>query len=1038
MSTSPLYWEEQKKYCYLEVEQDTVLDSSLLKSMTDYIQEAAKSGKKSIVCLSPNFQIKEKDYKNFFGFIQKHLQNYVLFVSKEGIRWGQNWKKLAHASFWIAEKNKAIRWVEEGFNLGQVTSANLGESIYIKCLGNANYCIPMIDKILGKVVLSLPVKKNLMVKPQLEEYQNIGVWSYLADSLIFDVAELPLEKEFCDKLIETLRMHNLRPDSDGVFFVTDGHFQTFVLEERLGYEVQTVSNIIRVLPENFSDDRAMKQEVFHLHKACQALEEKPLLITLQVQGVQAALHAFSMFYPDIIIVNELSDANALRDQVHGDIREKMFHITPAADPGVRLLGPQLITQGYDLKLFAEYMISRYKNNRGNPNDTFYYYLNSHPDYLKKVTSFFMMEFAEILSEEYKNMLYEISTCETQAEMQGSYVISVLQDKVLQLDVSLPFTNQGGGQFLAKYRELFPQHLSVLALPLRLFLKGDPQLYPETMMHITEDYNDVFIKEQGFWLESRFQPGKSSITIKSQPDPSLEKRCFSLFTLLNGSEVFNDLPDKELLIAIISMMWENYSNQQQVNKEGFVISLSLSSYETKLKVYQSENNRLMIETSAEGLVSFKADVPFHQNIMRHLLKIIGLLFIETTSEANNWRFACFEAVSKVTSNAMTQNIQVDFAIMGESLKAVFISDSREFNTIPPSSKTLFEKGAEKFHISENGRQAKLLIKPRPGDDQLEEMPELKEMNADNILQEVEDEKAKEAHERSLRFQAIYGKALDSFNKKYGFDEDETVTRSPKHGPKSLEEALRIRRFQSQENLANKKYRKNTFYICTGIVSFLILVTLILMYGIDLSDANQTFILRDVASDDYAITEPLPEPVLPPELPQDPAQGLVIQICSYLDSYIQVNHLQCNTWLKQMYYQTNKCLTSGDFYNVQARLYLYKIYLDKEDSYFSAKWIRRWYKECIQSLLTAMKNYQEQEMQTSFHFSVRNWKPEKIYFPDIIDKKYENSKDAYSDVQALYAKVLQEYKEWEENYKKENQEKQEKKKTSVKVQKTKKRK
>ncbi|HON46034.1 MAG TPA: hypothetical protein PLR86_11875, partial [Planctomycetota bacterium] len=157
-----------------------------------------------------------------------------------------------------------------------------------------------------------------------------------------------------------------------------------------------------------------------------------------------------------------------------------------------------------------------------------------------------------------------------------------------------------------------------------------------------------------------------------------------------------------------------------------------------------------------------------------------------------------------------------------------------------------------------------------------------------------------------------------------------------------------------------------------------------------------------------------------------------------SYIQVNHLQCNTWLKQMYYQTNKCLISGDFYNVQARLYLYKIYLDKEDSYFSAKWIRRWYKECIQSLLTAMKNYQEQEMQTSFHFSVRNWKPEKIYFPDIIDKKYENSKDAYSDVQALYVKVLQEYKEWEENYKKENQEKQEKKKTSGKVQKTKKRK
>lgn len=1003
MEDSPLLVEQHSKYCYLEVAQETELDSKILKIMTDVIQKAAVDGKKSIVCLAPNFKISDENFKSFFGFIFAKLLNYVLFVSKEGIRWGNNWKKLANESFWISEKNKAIRWVEQGFKLGKVSATSIGDTIYFKCLGNAKVCIPALDSLLDETLKTFTINQNIMSTPTWYLCQEVGVWSYLSGSIIFDVAELPLELEFCEELVEMLRMQALSPDSPGIFFVTDGQFQTFLLEQRLHCSVRTVSNIIRVLPANTdaSDMRAtIKQEVFPLLKVCQSIEPLPILMTLQVSGYQDALKAIKIFYPDIIIADELSDANALKDAVYGDIEEKLFNITPASDPSLLLLSPQLISQGYDLKLFAEYLVSRYRNNRGYPNDTYFYYLNADPSYLKKLHAFFLMEFAGILSEDDQHFLEAITSCETQADMQGSAVISILQEKILRLDFSLPFTHQGANQFFMQYDDLFPEHFQKLCGPLRLFLRSDDELYLDATMHIIDEYNDFALRSTGFSIETRLQPGKANLTIKAKPNPLLEKRCKSFFALLNGSEIFESLPDKEILIEIISLMWQNYMNQEQ--KKGFVINLALSEPCTTLKIFQNDNNKVLLETNAEGLISFQATLPFSMAVTRNILKMISLLFNSDAPEANNWRFACFEAVSKVTENETQQNLQLNFEILGECLKAVFISDAHNFTIIPDSSQQVFSNGAESVHIAENGRQIKLLIHPRPGDDVLEEMPALATMNEDNILQAVEDEKTKEAQERSLRFQNIYEQALNSYNKKYGFDENDILDKSA-NSPKTLEEALRTRLFHAAEQKAKKKIRRNLYTLLGILVLVSVLGYIIVGYCLDFNQQSN-FLLIDSDSSRFILPPPPPETpkVEEPKLPEDPARDLVLEACNMTNT-ISLSHVELNAMLKKLYKARKLYQNSGDYFNIQGRLYLYKIQLDKKEHFFSKEWIERWQKEAETSLVQAFELYKKNEVQTSFRISYVDWKPEKELFPDVSYVQYKDNKEAENDVQALYAKI-----------------------------------
>ena len=989
-----LYYEEHEKYCYLEVPQAIVLESALLKTMTDYIQNAAKENKKSLVCLAPNFQISDENFQNFFDFIEKNLLDYVFFVSKEGIRWGDNWKKLTKRPFWIANKDKAIRWTEEGVKLGYNT-ALISEVLYIKCLGNADFCIPAIGKLLDENLKDFFLDPQITIMPMLSLYKNIGVWHALSGFVIFDVAELPLDQTFCTDFLDMLRVHSLNLDAGNILFVTDGHFQTFLLQQRLNHPVQTASTIIRVLSsttDTTGKNENIQQEVFHLQEVCQTLSPCPYLITLNVAGAQSALQAINLFYPDMVIIDELNDANFLQDSLHGDLRTKLANVIPATDPGVKILSPEIITKGYDLKLFAQYLVALYLHRHGHPNNTFFYYLNSDSKYLKKVNAFVMMEFSETLSEEYQDTLNIIATCETKADMQGYYIISVLQEKIIRLEVSLPFTNNGGIQFFERYDELFPNHYTGFCTPFKSLLQSQTNLTPVMKLDILQEFNDVFIQDEGISYEIRFQPGRSDVTMKVEPDIFLEEHCSKLFELLKDSEVFQELPDKELLFDSISLMWGNYKYLLDKNTDkqnGFIIHFSVSLHEAILKIYQNDNNRIFLETTAEGLISFQASLPYYTSITRNLLKIIARIFTQETSTANNWRMACFDAISQVTSHAFEQNIQIKFSTFGENCKAIFISDCPDATVIVPSSKNLYETGTEKFLIAENGRQIKLLIKPDEDDNELEAMPDLNAISENQILQEVQDEQRKEAEERSIRLQKIYGQALRAYNQKYGFDDDEEeiqpknnqkIVNVPKKtikGPKTIEEALTVRLIHSKESKAKEKVRRGlTISICV-IVFICSLTYFILGYCIDINKNSQSIILREIDPSTVVEIPPVVQTSEPTEIPKDSAYGIVQYICNQLNREKTPTHDELNQYLKQLDKIKKMHTLSGDFFNLQCRLYIYKILIDQEEQIIRQERLNMWKQEAINCLNRAYENYRQQETKSAFYVATEPWRIERYY-------------------------------------------------------------
>lgn len=1015
MEEETLYYEQHEKYCYLEVPQTVILESALLKKMTDYIQDAAKENKKSLVCLAPNFQISDEDFQTFFDFIEKNLLDYVFFVSKEGIRWGEHWKKLTKRPFWIANKDKAIRWVEEGVKLGN-NIALISEILYIKCLGNADFCIPAIGKLLDEHLKDFFLDPQITIMPMLSLYKNIGVWHALSGFVVFDVAELPLDQTFCTDFLDMLRVHSLNLDAGNILFVTDGHFQTFLLQQRLNHPVQTASTIIRVLPstaDTTGKNEIVQQEVFQLQEVCQTLSPCPYLITLNVAGARSALESINLFYPDIVIIDELNDANLLQDSLHGDLKTKLANVIPATDPGVKILSPEIITKGYDLKLFAQYLVSLYLHRHGHPNNTFFYYLNSDTKYLKKVNAFIMMEFSEILSEEYQDTLNIIATCETKADMQGYYIISVLQEKIIRLEVSLPFTNNGGIQFFERYDELFPNHYTGFCTPFKSLLQAQTDLNPVMKLDILQEFNDIFIQDEGISYEIRFQPGRSDLTMRVEPDTLLEQRCSKLFELIKYSEVFQELPDKELLFDIISLMWENYKNLALKNidkQNGFIIHFSVSLHDAILKIYQNDNNRICLETTAEGLISFQASLPYYSEITRSLLKIIARIFTQTTPMANNWRMACFDAISQVTSHAFEQNIQIKFSTFGESYKAIFISDCPDSTVIVPSSKKLYETGSEKFLIAENGRQIKLLIKPDENDDTLEAMPDLNAMNANQILQEVQDEQQKEAQERSLRLQKIYGQALHAYNQKYGFEDDieeetvnnEKVSNIPKksvRGPKTIEEAVTVRLYHAQESKAQEKVRRG-LAIFVGVIIFICSLTyFILGYCIDINKNAESIIMRELDPTTVVEIPPVVQAPETPTIPNDSAYDLVQYICNQLNREKTPTHDELNKYLKQLDKVKNLHSSSGDFFNLQCRLYLYKIQIDQEEKIIRQERLNMWKQEAINSLNRAQENYRLKEMKSAFYVATEPWRIERYYLEKQNYIRYNSTQEAIEDLSRL---------------------------------------
>ncbi len=1031
---------KEELYHYIEIPQGLELNKTSLSQLRQLLNLA--KGKKCLVCLPPNFTYDATLWKDCLEFAKSLFQNNIMFVAQEGVKWGDGWNLLLDENFIAGDKAKGLEWVkgkEESLSkskidtsklelAGNVQLIDLKSTRYLKFTGQASQALIMLPRILEKAIAGIEIKVKNPGKPWMIASERTTTWTFFTNTLVFDVADLyGMDRRFFKGIASVLEKIKLKPESSGVYFVTSSFFETWLIRRVLG-EIREAINIVRVLTADSKSNDAVKSEVENLYKQSQKARPIPFILTHQTNGVENSVTLLKQFYPDIIVADDISEANSLKEKISIPLKERLYHITPTTDPGVRLLQPQLITKGYDVRLFAEYLISRYRNHRGFPNDTYFYYLDAQPIYVKKVSNFFLMEFAEVLPEIYQKTIQKVAECETKENSQGSFTISVLQQKILKLDILLPFTNQGGAQFLGNYNELFSEHCQVLCDPMRLFLRGDRDLATQAILHLSEEYNEFLIQQPGFEIEARFQAQKGVLTVKAAPEANLERRCFTLFALLNSSSVFEQLPDKEILIEIISLMWKNYTQSSKSQPgQGFLITITATDHSTRMKIYQSDTNRIFLESFEENnqkVVTLLGNVPYYKEAQRHLLKMLSLLFNQNTPQQTAWRFSCFEAMAQVVNNTISdQKLTIELGIKGDTQRAIFISSAKDFNAIPPKSKKTLETGADKVQISNDSRQISMIKNPNPEDKEIGQLSEnllkeLEHLQENAILQEVEDEKNKEAEARSLRLQKVYDSALSVYNKRYGFEEGTGKSTDEPTG-KTLDEAVATRVVHHKEIGFTYKLRMG-IYITAAIIVFA--AAFIYLYGYNTKirfESENQLILPDndrpplfmknsddeeeVDADAAILAKMMAvEPKVESKLPKDPGEKIVIEINNELSSTIAPTQDQLNSWLKRLYFAPDN-MKQGDLYNLMGRLYFYKIQLDQEEGFFSKDWIDRWQEESREAFKKAKSCYGQNLYASNLKIVLTAWKPERIYYSNITVVEYPTSQDAVNDMQMLLDKL-----------------------------------
>ncbi|NUM34708.1 MAG: hypothetical protein HUU50_09200 [Candidatus Brocadiae bacterium] len=1007
-------------YIYLEIPKEIPLDAEQIKKLQAIAGEAKGQSKKIVFSPPTNFKIATKDQSSFLNALKKDLGDKILFVPQEGLQWSKSWNKFFELGFPLVEKHKGILWATGKGMHRQIQTLELGKTLYLQCSGNMN--IKDFSVELDKALERLPESCKIQTVPVSISLGNVSVWSYLEGALIIDIANVfVLNKGFFQALTQSLQKKNLTPDSENIYFFTSGLFQSWLLKQGLETKsLHEISNIIHVMPDTDKQyNEIVASEVRALAKLSTKQSPPMVFLSYQVKGKEQSIRTIESFYPDIIITEEISDANYLKQHLPEDLAKRLYSITPSNDPGLLILSPEMISQGYDLSLYSEYLISRYRNNRGFPNDTYIYYMNAQAAYLKKVTAFFIMEFDYLLEQKQKDILGSLAECEPKGEKQGSFTISLLQDKILKLDMELPLSMQGASTLLSRYPQLFAHHYNELCSPLRLFLRSDPSLdMIQSSLHLVHDYNELSLKQEGFWLEARLQENHSVLTIKSNADKSLEKRCFSFFAILNGSDVFHRLPDKEIFISLISTLWENYQNDFKHQSQGFLITLTASAESSEMKVFQSEINRLVFREEGKDeqtKVQMMATFPYHKGSQRALLKLISHLFTKNPQDfkENAWRFACFEAVPQIVANCtMEQNISLDLSIDGDRWCCIFSSSSKEKNTIADRSRKMFDSGAGKVHIAENGRSITLIRNPKPDDmeivaDKEEESlhQELESLQENTILQDLEDQKSKEAEERSLRLQKIYDKALSTYNKKYGFEENELEpSETQKPSAKTLEQALKIKIMQrKQPDLSHIKKRRN---IMLGVGAFFfVLLVGFLSYAFlgEIKPTNEGLFLVDTESPLF-VPPASSGPQIAIALPPGPAKDLVEEICQTINLGRTLDHDQINAMIKKLYFCEESFKACPDIYNLMGRLFWYKIHLDQYEKYFSSVLREQWKKESLLAFELALQKYRQNQFHSNFRIAISGWQAERRIYPENQNQiSYSTNQEAMQDVEKIIEQI-----------------------------------
>ena len=537
------------------------------------------------------------------------------------------------------------------------------------------------------------------------------------------------------------------------------------------------------------------------------------------------------------------------------------------------------------------------------------------------------------------------------------------------------------------------------------------------MHLAHDYNELLIKDGNFDIEARLQKEKNTLTVEAKPDEQIEQRCSALFAILNGSDIFNRLADKEILIEIVSLIWASSHADRESGQQGILITMKTTPLASKIKIFQSQHNRVMVEAGGErqkAQISLLAEFAHNQNTQRILLKLISLFFSYEIDgiDAGNWRFSCFEAANQITANAIgPQRLNIDLRIKDNCFSAIFISTAADSHLIDDRSRQILQKGAEELEISDNCRQIELISNAQklPKEQtrhiirQTREIvqQELDELRQDKIRKEVEDEKALEAAQRSARLQSIYDEALRVYNFQHGFDENDEAERDT---APTLEEAVQVR---VKKNLAKEEFQRIYRRVLIGAASLLLLMALFVAYLFTATGKPPSSSGLFLAS--QSPVAPAPSPPAPAAKPQlvrqrDPASELIHYACATINQQRPPGQKTLNELLRRLYLSDDKMKQGGDIYNIMARLFWYKIHLGEREKLYRPEWLKKWRAQAQRMFALAEAKYRDQQFASGISISLDYWKPERRYCNEkqkLI--QYSDPKQALTDVRAMQDKL-----------------------------------
>jgi hypothetical protein len=1030
MGKTVMVVQTHEHHCYFEVTKGAVVDGKLLKKLKLSLEkQCLQTKKKALICLPSNFEFRTSQYPGFFRFLHKHMEGSVIFSPhKEFLPWAAGWGEIFLENFPAVELGKSNCWLQGQQPPGTAHVSSLGTTVYVKLNGAIHDNVGTMRKAIEESLGLCQLPGKLLKNPVPLTGQDSITWSLLQGGLVIDLGEvLYLNRIVLSALCEVLQNHSLSLASPGIYCITSGFFQNWLLAQATEHRFNSSGNIIRVTAEKRGlDSQMLEKEALSIAHACQEQSSTIVLFTHHVAGAVKANQIVARFFPDIVITDEISAANALQSSLPALLQEKIYYVTPAADPRVRIVSSQIITQGYDVKLFAEYLVCSYHNNREKPNDTRMYYLDAHPESLKKVTTLLLVDFAHILNESHHKLLQSLLQCETQANEQGSFLISLLDEKILNLKIALPFTTSGGCQFMSHYGEFFPDHFSILCEPLRLFVKGDSGA--KTIfgkMHVIQDFTEIAVQGSGVQIEARLQPQQTRLTFQARQQEGLEKQSLALVSILNGSDIFNKVADKEVLIELVSLLWENSKkNSLHESEQGqFVLTLQASLENTEIKIVQSTRNKILlkqVQQSDHVEIHLIGDTPHTPEAQKRLLKIISMFFMQNPQDQseNTWKFAVFEALSQVAARSVGgQVISFDFKIAGAEKVAVLIASGNDKVDIAPRARKTLDAGADRVIISANGRQVTLIKNPAS---QQETVPteattllqqELESLQQTKILQEVENSKAKDTAVSNEKLRAIYEQALDSYNKKYG---DVPENKLHKTAPKTLEEAAQTKMVRTATLKSKEMARRINRVLWPTLLGLALIASGITwhLFHKTIPPGKSTLVLEEVDNRPQTVTSAVAKPIARQEVvpvdPADPAMDL-IKDAIHTFSGQAPSQDQLNNLLRQLYLQKEKMATSGDFHNLLGRLFWYKIYLDRNDKIYKKTWVMRWRDEAAKAWETARRQYTNKQEPT-LQMPVLQWMPEKQISGERQDTlliiRYKTSKEAVGDMDRLLQVVVAE--------------------------------